>query len=206
MENAHVFVGYNRRYYAAVIRAQEIVLADGGVTSFNFEFTEWAHVIGPLQKADGVKEKLFLNNSTHVVDLAFYLGGKPREISTYTAGGLSWHPAASVFAGAGISDCGALFCYQANWSSAGRWGVEVLTNRNRLIFRPLEKLQIQKVGSLNAEFVDCDYKYDQDFKPGLFLQTRNFMLNINCQMCTIQSHAAMVGQYYKMASYDLSSL
>jgi len=79
-KNANVIIGYNRRFYASVLKAQEIIKQDGGVTSFNFEFTEWAHKIEPLIKGKGVKERWFLGNSTHVVDLAFYLGGKPKEI------------------------------------------------------------------------------------------------------------------------------
>ena len=138
-QKATVVVAYNRRFYASVLKAQEIIKKDGGVTSFNFEFTEWGHVIAPLKKADGVKEKWFLGNSTHVVDLAFYLGGKPKELCSFTQGSLDWHSSASVFSGAGISTKNALFSYQADWGSAGRWSVEILTKENRLILRPMEK-------------------------------------------------------------------
>ena len=138
-QKAEVLVAYNRRFYASTLKAKEFLKEDGGVTSFNFEFTEWSHEIEKLKKAPGVKENWFLANSTHVVDLAFYLGGKPKEICCYTGGGLEWHPTASIFAGAGVSETGALFSYQANWESAGRWSLEILTKKHRLIFRPLEK-------------------------------------------------------------------
>lgn len=187
-KNVDVFVAYNRRFYASVKKAQEIILDDGGVTSFNFEFTEWSHVIEKLVKAQGVKENWFLGNSTHVVDLAFYLGGKPKEISGYTIGGLDWHPKASVFTGAGITENGALFSYQANWESPGRWGVEILTKKHRLILRPLEKLQIQNIGSVNIEFVELDCELDKQYKPGLYLQTEYFITN-KCQyLLPIQEH------------------
>ena len=153
-ENANVFVAYNRRFYSSVIKAKEIIKEDGGVTSFSFEFTEWSHEIEKIEKASGVKENWFLANSTHVVDLAFYLGGQPKKISSFVSGGLDWHPSASVFSGAGMSETGALFSYQANWESAGRWSVEILTKKHRLIFRPIEKLQIQNRGSVQIDFVD----------------------------------------------------
>lgn len=200
--NALVLAAYNRRFYAGVIKAQEIIAADGGVTSFNFEFTEWAHVIAPLKKAEGIKEKLFLNNSTHVVDLAFYLGGRPKEMCTFTAGGLSWHPASSIFSGAGVSENGALFSYQANWESAGRWSVEMLTKNHRLIFRPMEKLQIQKKGSVAVEFAECDYTLDETYKPGLYLQTKNFLNNATAGMCDIEYHTQMTEKYYQIAAYE----
>lgn len=200
--NAQVLVAYNRRFYASVLKAQGIIAEDDGVTSFNFEFTEWAHIIEPLKISVESKEKLFLNNSTHVVDLAFYLGGRPKEICTFTAGGLSWHPASSIFSGAGVSESGALFSYQANWESAGRWSVEMLTKNHRLIFRPMEKLQIQKKGSVAVEFAECDYALDETYKPGLFLQTKNFINNTTAGMCDIEYHTEMTEKYYKIAAYE----
>ena len=200
--NANVIIAYNRRFYASVLKAREIIKNDGGVSSFNFEFTEWAHVIEPLVKADGVKEKWFLGNSTHVVDLAFYLGGKPQEICSFTSGGLSWHSSASNFSGAGMSDKNALFSYQANWESAGRWSVEILTKEHRLILRPMEKLQIQKRGSVAQVFDETiDYSLDEQYKPGLYLQTKQFLENNFDGMCSIKEQYAMINIYNKIANY-----
>lgn len=198
---ANTFVAYNRRFYAAVNKALEIIKNDGGVTSFNFEFTEWAHVIDPLKKAEGVKEKWFLANSTHVVDLAFFLGGFPSVIESHTSGSLSWHPSASVFSGSGISKTGALFSYQANWESAGRWSVEILTPKNRLILRPMEKLQIQKKGEIAQTFVEIDYSLDEKYKPGLFLQMKHFLDGIYDNFCSIYEQKRNYTIYEKMANY-----
>ena len=197
-KNAEVFVAYNRRFYSSVIKAERIIREDGGVTSFHFEFTEWSHVIEGLQKAPGVKENWFLGNSTHVIDLAFYLGGgMPQKISCYTSGGLKWFSKASIFAGAGISENGALFSYQANWKAPGRWGIELLTKKHRLILKPLEKLQVQHIGSVDTEFVDIEDELDIKFKPGLCCQTKAFLqsnykslLNINEQVKN--------AEYYKL--------
>lgn len=198
---ASVFVAYNRRFFVSVLEAQKIIEDDGGVTSFNFEFTEWSNVIKTLDKAEGVKENWFLSNSTHVVDLAFYLGGRPSKISTFVTGGLDWHPSGSIFSGAGITENGALFSYQANWESAGRWGVEILTKKHRLILRPMEKLQIQTRGSIAIEFADVDYGADTDFKPGLLLQTRKFLSDHYENMCSIEEQARMFTIYSDIANY-----
>lgn len=200
-KDAKVFVAYNRRFLVSVLEAQRIIAEDGGVSSFNFEFTELLHIIKPHSKGEGVKGKWFLHNPTHVVDLAFYLGGKPKDFCSFTIGGLDWHPSASIFCGAGISGNGALFNYHANWESAGRWGVEVLTKNRRLIFRPLEKLQIQKKGSVALEFAECEYSLDEAFKPGLFVQTKNFLNNIHEGMCGIEYHFGMMDTYNKIAGY-----
>lgn len=199
--NATVIVAYNRRFYTSVVMAQKLIAEDGGVTSYNFEFTEWSHLIRGLAKAPGVKEYWFLGNSTHVVDLSFYLGGIPKEISCYTSGGLDWHPSASAYAGAGISETGAIFSYQANWAAPGRWSVEVLTKARRFGFRPLEKLQIQQIGSVALESVEIDDSLDREFKPGLFLQTRNFLEGRFEGMCSLGEHCAKLPIYCRMAGY-----
>ena len=171
-----ILIGYNRRFYASVLKAQEIIADDGGVRSFAFDFTEWPHTFcdHPRFGAE-VKANWFLGNSSHVVDLAFFLGGKPKELETFVSGGFDWHPQASVFAGAGITDKGALFSYHANWAAPGRWGVDILTEKHRLIFRPLEKLRIQKLKSISEEPVEIDDTLDTKFKPGLYLQTLGFL-------------------------------
>jgi len=201
-KNANILIAYNRRFYASTLKAREIIKQDNGVMSFNFEFTEWAHMIEPLIKANGVKEKWFLVNSTHIVDMAFFLGGNPKEINSYTSGSLSWHPSASNFAGSGISYDNALFSYSANWESAGRWSVEILTKEHRLIFRPIEKLQIQKRGTIPQIFDETiDYTLDEKYKPGLFLQTQKFIECNFSDMCTIDDQTKANKIYSKIANY-----
>ena len=174
---ADVFVAYNRRFYASTQKAMEIIHRDGGVRSFLFEFTEWNHLIAKMKTSPKIKKNWFLANSTHVVDLAFFLGGKPARMTSYKSGGLKWHPAASVFSGAGVTLSGAPFSYSANWAAPGRWGVEILTAKSRLIFRPLEKLQIQKIGSIAVEEVKINDELDKKFKPGVYKQVRAFLSN-----------------------------
>ena len=200
--NATVIVAYNRRFYASVLMAQRLIAEDGAVTSYNFEFTEWSHSIRGLTKGPGVKKYWFLGNSSHVVDLAFFLGGIPKDISCYISGGLDWHPSASVYAGAGVSETGAIFSYQANWGAPGRWSVEMLTKAHRFILRPLEKLHVQEIGSVVLDLVEIDDALDRQFKPGLFLQTRNFLEGNFDRMCSLAEHHAKLPLYCRMAGYS----
>ena len=143
-----VFVAYNRRFYASVIEAQKMIEEDGGLQTIHFEFTEWSHVIEPLAKAPGVKENWFFANSTHVVDLAFYLAGKPLQWKAYSkAGTLKWHSKTN-FTGAGITEKGVLFSYLSNWESAGRWAVELLTEKRRIYLKPMEGISVQEKGTV----------------------------------------------------------
>ncbi|MDA9124959.1 hypothetical protein N9J47_02475 [Flavobacteriaceae bacterium] len=197
-----VSIAYNRRFYASTKKALEIINKDGGPISFNFEFTEWGHVIESLNKPENISEAWFLANSTHVVDLAFFLGGKPLEFSTYTKGSLKWHNSSSVFAGAGISNKNALFSYQANWQAPGRWSLEVLTNKHRLIFKPMEKLQIQKIGSIKVDFLDINDEKDNLYKPGLFSQVDDFIKNNLNKLCLLDEQIELFDTYKKIANYN----
>jgi predicted dehydrogenase len=199
--NAQLFIAYNRRFYSSVIKAQELIELDGGVTSFNFELTEWSHVIEKLDKKSEVLAKWFLANSTHVADLAFFIGGKPERISCFTAGKLVWHPSSSIFTGAGVSEKGALFNYGANWESAGRWSVEILTRENRYILRPMESLLIQKRGTINQIPVELDDQIDSDFKPGLFRQVEAFISKDTKNLCSICEQVSLFSTYENMAGY-----
>ena len=174
-----VFVAYNRRFYASVQEVIKLIAEDGGLESMHFEFTEWAHKIEPLQKAEGVKENWFFANSTHVVDLAFFIAGKPKDWKAYSQSGkLGWH-SKTKFAGSGITEKDVLFSYHSNWESAGRWGIELMTSKRKFYLKPLELIDIQKVGSVLIESHEFDKELDILFKPGLLLQLNYFINNKN---------------------------
>jgi predicted dehydrogenase len=195
---ARIFVAYNRRFYASVTEARKLIEDDGGVQSFNFEFTEWCGAIADKLKHSDTGANWFLANSSHVVDMAFYLGGEPKELHSYTAGGNDWHPTATVFSGAGVTRSGALFSYQANWDAPGRWGVEISTRKHRYIFRPLEKLQILKHNTVSVESVEMDDQLDLKFKPGLYRQTESFLNeNPKAPLLDIHEHYEKVTTCYK---------
>ncbi len=194
---AGVFIAYNRRFFASTIKAGELIKKDGGVKSFNFDFTERSHLIEKLNKPPVVKKEWLLANSSHVIDLAFFLGGKPKKINTYTAGdgGLAWHPQASIFTGSGLSQNRALFSYHADWQSAGRWAIEIVTPKQKLIFRPLEKLQKQKFGKMEIEEIKLNDELDHKFKPGLYRLTQSFLTTKN-NLPTIDEQIENL-KYYK---------
>lgn len=172
---ANLFVGYNRRFYTSTLSAMDIIKQDGGVSSFHFEFTEWSNTIAPLPFDKSVKNKWLFANSSHVIDLAFFLGGKPVQLACFSGGELSWSECSSVYTGAGITELGSFFSYCANWNAPGRWSVEALTKYSRLYFKPMEKLQIQKLDSVQVQELELDDRLDMDYKPGLYRQIEAFL-------------------------------
>lgn len=200
-KQATVFLAYNRRFYSSVKKAKELIQEDGGVTSFHFEFTEWSHTIKDLPKHPTEHQNWFLGNSTHVIDMAFFLGGTPTDICCFISGSLPWHSKSSVFTGAGKTNQNALFSYCANWESPGRWSVEILTKKHRFIFKPLETLQVQEIGSIAINAISLDDELDKKYKPGVYLQTKCFLEDQFSELCSIDQQKKNITIYKKMSNY-----
>lgn len=184
--NKNIFIGYNRRFYSSVNEAKRLIQDDSKLLSMTFEFTEWSDKISNTNKSIFEKNNWFFLNSTHVIDLAFHISGKPSNWSNYTAGdNLSWHKP-SIFVGSGITEDNVLFSYMSNWESAGRWGIELLTNCRRIYLRPLEGIQICEKNSTNIVDHYFDNNDDIRFKPGLFNQVQSFFGNQD-SLCTINN-------------------
>lgn len=192
-----VFLAYNRRFYASVMGAERIIHEDGGLLSFHFEFTEWEKSVLAVPRDQKVLDNWFYANSTHVVDLAFFLGGFPKKLSSYTSGNLDWHEH-SVFVGAGETVNGTLFSYCANWNAPGRWAVELLTHTHRIYLKPMEILQIQNLNSVKVDIVDIEDSLDKNFKPGFYLQTQSFIENKFNRFCTLEEQLDHLVCYMKM--------
>lgn len=202
-KNQTVLLAYNRRFYSSVRTAKDLIEKDGGVSSFFFEFTEWSHSIRELIKHPAEHNNWFFGNSTHVIDTAFYLGGIPKVLSAYHSGSIDWHPASAVFAGSGITKSDALFSYMANWEAPGRWSIEILTKKHRFIFKPMEKLSIQVIGSVAINPVEIrGEQFDLDFKPGLYLQTQAFLVGDYSDFCSIFEQFDLMDTYIKMSGYS----
>lgn len=192
-----IYVAYNRRFYASVAEAEKMIEEDGGLKTMHFEFTEWAHKIEPLPKAPGVKENWFFANSTHVVDLAFYLAGKPDQWQAYSKeGNLNWH-AKTNFTGAGITEKGVLFSYLSNWESAGRWAVELLTDKRRIYLKPMESIRVQEKGSVAVVEYKFDDTIDVEFKPGLKKQLDAYLNDDTEKLLSIKDHLNFTKDIYQ---------
>ncbi len=196
--HADVFVAYNRRFYSSVAVARRLITEDGGVTSFHMEFTELASRVRKSVSDLMVLNNWFLANSTHVVDLAFYLGGEPEMASGLSAGTLDWHPPGASFVGHGQTKAGAVFSWHADWSSAGRWGLDLRTAQRRLILQPLETLAVQDKSTFAVLPFEIDDELDRQFKPGLYRQVEAFLSvqPATTALPTIAAHSEMVRLWY----------
>ncbi len=198
---AQVHIGYNRRFYQATIALEER-LNEEELIAANFEMTEWSHLIVNEPCSDVVKQKWVLGNTSHVIDLVNYIAGPFKELASFSSGTLPWHETAARFVGSGISETGVLISYCGYWDGPGRWSAEFVTTESRYIFRPMEKLQVQKLGSVAVDFDECiNYELDEKFKPGLYLQTSAFLKNDYTKLVSITEQIKAFDTYYAIANY-----
>jgi predicted dehydrogenase len=204
ISGADVYIGFNRRSYASVLKAQEIIKEDGGVTSFHFEFTEMVHKIKRSKHGDEALSKWVISNSSHVIDTAFHLGGKPKSINSQISGNaVEWHPSGSIFTGSGLTKEETPFTYHANWGSAGRWNIEISTSERKLFLSPMEQLKVQKRGEMEVLDLNLDYQLDEGFKPGIYLQVKWFFGEFkNSNLLSLKEQIARIKLYNQIGDYN----
>jgi predicted dehydrogenase len=174
-----LYAGYNRRFYASILTALKLIGEAGEeIESVIFEFNEAiSELLGPRGHDTSVRQRWLVANSLHVIDAALHPIGYPIQSQSFfhRSGKLVWHPAGSLFVGAGITVKGKAFSYHGNWAAPGYWGIEWVTKSARFRFRPLERLSMLRAGSLDWEEVSLVNDLDQRFKPGVYLQDKAFL-------------------------------
>lgn len=199
---AEVRIAYNRRHYRSVAKAREIIEADGGATSFYMDFTEALFRIAPDAYADEVLHRWGIANSSHVIDTAFHLCGRPEVLEAHQAGsGISWHSNGSLFYGNGVTTQNVHFAYHANWAAPGRWRIEINTSDRKLLFSPMERLKIQPADTFAVEEVDIDYSLDEAYKPGFYQQTQAFLTNSDDHLLPLAELETELGHLEEIFGY-----
>jgi hypothetical protein len=139
----------------------------------------------------------------HVIDLVFHLCGQPMSLNCGHDGSLAWHPSASRFWGCGLTNKGVAFSYLSDWEGPGRWGVELITSKNRFILRPMEELKCIPLNSVQIEELNIQQDCDGNLKPGLLAQTKAFLSGDNEHLCNIYEHLQSFQIYERMAGYEV---
>lgn len=136
--------GYNRAAYPSLLELKHLAGQEGGITSCNYNFTEFTNRIDPKNYTPAESLRWGIANSLHVMSMAHALIGMPKLWKGHHAdSAVSWHPAGSVFVGSGISERGVPFAYHADWGSTGRWFIEAHTKSASYRLCPLEQLSVR---------------------------------------------------------------
>lgn len=187
-------VAYNRRFFNAVSQLKEKINVEGGALGCFFDFTDREKDILLQNRSGEEMEKWGWVNSTHVIDLAFYLIGMPTELVAKASGGWKEHPTGTTFVGSGQTKA-CLFSYFATWAGGGRWNVEISTKAGRYKLSPLEELTFCKKNQFAWEKIENPDDDDEKFKPGLFKMVKNALKGDFGQLPTIEEQI----EFYKLA-------
>ncbi len=169
----NVYLAYNRRFYESINEVIKIIKKDKGILSANFSFTEWTSKISKAGFEKYLKKNWFYFNSLHLIDLIFFLIGKPKKINSNSSF-FSKEFKNNIFTGMGISRNNVPFSYHSNWLSSGSWLINLYTKKRKIILSPLEEIKLQKVNSLLVKKHLFKKKYDTKFKAGIGLMLNDF--------------------------------
>tara|TARA_A100001011_G_scaffold347150_1_gene384040 strand:+ start:276 stop:1244 length:969 start_codon:yes stop_codon:yes gene_type:complete len=201
--DVEIFVAYNRRFFKSVYEVKEKIQEENGISSLNFEFTEFGFKLKNNKKFNkDIMKRWLIANSSHVIDLVFFLIGTPNEneFKCFQSGESVWHKP-TKFHGAGISCNDIPFSYKADWEAPGRWGIEILTKFNLYILSPMEELHCIKLGEFERKKINLKKSFKDKFKSGLLDQCECFFLSDKKNLCTIDTHFKHFKYYIKIAGY-----
>ena len=203
MKNSRVRIAYNRLTYTNFHKLKSII-SEEGISSCNFNFTEIPHLINFEKDVQSVYSRWGISNSLHVISMAFELIGLPKDFKFYNSGSLDWHPTSSVFVGSGTSDNETPFSYQADWNSAGRWGIEIMTKTNAYRLIPLEELFVRSKNTFEWKKISFDVAYPR-IKQGIAEQISVMLekrLEEKIPLITLEKGARLIEIAEKILGYD----
>lgn len=198
-KNKKIFIAYNRRFLSSVMCLKKIIRKTK-IESVFFSFNEQSKLIEKLKHPKVIKENWVFANSSHIIDLVFFIIGIPKKIKSFNRGHLSWHNS-SIFKGFGISNKNIPFSYATDWKSPGRWTIEIMTKKRRYILSPLEKIQYMDWSDFNLKELSLNSDLDSLFKPGLYLQVKNFLNYRYSNLCDLNFHIKQTRYINKIAGY-----
>lgn len=163
-------IGLNRRYYSIIQKALKF-LYNKKILSIIIEGHENFWKVKNLNKKNIIKKNWIFANSIHTFDLlTFIANSKIKKISFV-------NKKKNVLENNIISNIqfsnGILGTYTSFWSSPGNWSIKIYTKDYFILFNPLERgFIIDKKFSKKELF---PIKEDIKFKPGFYLQSKNFI-------------------------------
>ena len=192
--NTNIYIGYNRRFYSSVKKILDIIEKDSPI-ELNLEINE--------PYPEKINNNYFINQTSHVIDLAFFICGFPRIINTEIKGEgiIQNHLRGSYFEGNGITKKSIPFKYKGRWvETKKKWKIEIkLKSGKVLILSPLEILKIKegdKIIELEKDSIDIN------FKPGLYNQIKNFIDGNFSNFLSIETQKNnCIKYYYPMSNY-----
>lgn len=194
------FVALNRRSYHSTREAQKLLSGSESpryILVHDTQDTEAARKSG--QPEEVVRNWMFAN-SIHLIDYIRQFG-RGEIVAVDVPLGFDAENPHSVSATVRFSS-GDRAVYFGAWNLPGPWYVTVANEATRIELRPLESVSFQNRGERTLTPVEvCET--DLDFKPGLYIQAKQFIRAVNGELTSLASLAdatesmRLVSQIYR---------
>ena len=163
------YVGLNRRFYSSTLEAIKLINKNRNKRIIYINDQQ-------LQNTGNlfIDKNVMYCNSVHLIDyIKIFARGNLKKIiriKKFKNYLFSQHISRLIFS----SNDEVL--YTCNWNSPGSWSINVIQKNLRCEISPLENLSIEKLEkNKRKKFHIKKSKLDKNFKPGLYLQTSEFI-------------------------------
>ena len=176
-KNIKAYIGLNRRYYSST---KYLIRKIKNSKNKN-------RIVEVEDQEDQIKNKNIFSkrildnymyvNSIHLIDYFNILcRGKIKKIIKFN----KWkNKERNIYTCYLYFSSGDLGIYRAVWNIPAPWSVKVYLKNGMYTLKPIEKLLFRKVNSKIDEKIKINYTNDKKFKPGIKLQTIDFIKEIN---------------------------
>ena len=169
-------IGLNRRYYSIIHKILKLLNKDK-IISIAVEGHENFWKIKKLDKKNIIKKKWIFANSIHTFDLLlFFANSKIKNINFINKKKNKLEN--NIISNIEFSN-GILGSYTSLWSTPGQWSLKIYTQDNLILLNPLERGFIIDKNYNKKEIFPIEE--DIKFKPGFYLQSKNFIKLIRTQ-------------------------
>lgn len=201
-DKINVYIAYNRRFFSSLLKCKEIINTDK-INRAELEINEYNMHINKNIFTKEVLNNWFNCMTSHVVDMFFFIIGKPKEFknSDHLSDKLEWHTRSSSFIGEGITNNDIKFKYFGDWNKNNKWKIKLFLKSGNIIeFQPLEKLKIIDKGKITIINED---KYDINFKSGYYRQLLSFLTNKKNLKTIEEQYYDYINIYNKISNYNM---
>ena len=145
----NVWFAFNRRFYN-VVNQLKAMIERNTFLSMKVIFDERIFQVEKSRKSEDVKKHWILANSSHVIDLAFYLLDYDIKFDAFSfarSGSIGWHPTGRFFHASYLSE-NINLTFDSSWNGSGGWSIYIADSQCDYTLQPLEKLTVTKKGEV----------------------------------------------------------
>lgn len=199
---ANVSVAYNRRFLESTSFLLDMLKTYSEPFEIQCEFNERLEELKGLNHPPKVLERWLIANSSHVLDLAIFLGGYPTLDSNKPSGSLKWHPSSSKFSASGTTVRGTGIRFLADWNHEGSWSLRILAGGKVFEMRPLEEVyELDPQSSSRRRIFTPSPKTRT--KPGLLEQAEEFLGEKRERLCSLSEQIRNMQLYEAIGGYPV---